>query len=58
VRDDHVAGDQLYEVADGHAQRAEVLACSRAVMAVSAQALERDDDTAMIAIEPLWTRER
>ena len=58
VSDDDVPRDELDQVADRRAERAELLARSRAVMPVAAQALERDEHAAVVGLEAVGSRER
>ena len=53
MRDDHVAGDELDEVANRCPERSEVLVHVRSVVPVPAEALERDERTAVIRVEAL-----
>ena len=58
MRDDHVARDELDEEANRLAQEGDAGACGRAVVAVAAEALEGEEHTTVICVEPLGSGER
>jgi hypothetical protein len=58
VRDDDTPRDELDEEAHRRPQRFELLAGAGSVVAVPAQALERDEDTAVVCLEALRPGDR